>query len=77
MPPLDKESLYSEPEMEVHEVGEYGHCIGLVETANDDRQKWAIYDPHGMLVTMEWGREAAERACHQLIETGAIVKGPR
>ena len=60
--------------VERHLVGECGHWIELRETANDGREKFAVVDPAGNLITFIWGKAAAEAAVHQLIEKGAISR---
>ena len=78
MKPLDKDAeLYAEPTIELHPIGDAGHAIAKCDVGNDGRERWEIYDPHGTLLTKLWGKDNAERAVHELIETGAIVKGPR
>jgi hypothetical protein len=55
-------------------VGDQGHTIRLRDRDNDGREKFAIFDPWGELVTCVWGRAEARAACRELIKTGAIVR---
>ena len=53
-------------------IGDGGHWVEQVETGNDGREKFAIYDPAGTLLGMRWGRDKAEQAIDELVSTGAM-----
>ena len=44
------------------------------EVANDGREKWAVYSPTGARLTSVWGKDKAEAACKEYLETGTITR---
>jgi len=55
-------------------VGDKGITISIRGSAPDGQERWGVYDQYGMLAAVFRGREAAERAAHQLSETGVISR---
>ena len=70
---IEKEASLPPAEREL--IGNAGHWIephGL--PAGDGRQKYSVWSPEGELISMIWGKDAAERAVHEYIETGKITR---
>ena len=75
--PLNAPQEAPEPQSNAHIVGtvesvEEG-SIECREVAGDGREKWVIYSPTGARLTSVWGRDKAEAACKEYLETGTIT----
>jgi hypothetical protein len=55
-------------------VGNAGHYIVPGTVANDGRQLWGVHLPGGDRVGNFWGRDRAEAAIGELVETGSISR---
>ena len=60
--------------IERHLVGDRGHWIEHHSTAGDGREQWKLFSPEGELLGYAWGKQKAEAAIHELIETGSITR---
>jgi hypothetical protein len=59
------------PRMEI--IGDKGHFMMPAGEETLDGQRWSVHLPDGQLVAYRWGKDAAERAVHQLIREGRIT----
>lgn len=55
-------------------IDDTGAWIQHMQTANDGREQFAIFDPNGTCRGNLWGKDAAETAARQLIEEGRITR---
>jgi hypothetical protein len=66
--------IETEVPVETIPIGRKGHFIVPGVVANDGRQLWALHLPDGMSVGNFWGRDRAEAAAQELIESGSISR---